>query len=120
MNYSSAVIRYFDETDHAGTLSAQTDGVYVQQLGVSDRESFELSVQIDGGVIQVARFRAFGPPVLIAAGEWVCRQVEGQSTDVLLGLVEQAIIEALDVTNIHIHLAALVCSTVKAVCQKIT
>ena len=119
MNYSAEVIDYFENTDHAGVLQNNTDDVYIEQSGVVSRELFELSLKIDGDRIMAARFRAFGPPALIALGEWLCRQLEQKNVGYLFSMSETMLLEALDLSGILVPVAALVMSTVKAIGERV-
>ena len=119
MNYSADVIDYFENTDHAGVLQEDLDDVYIEQSGVVSRELFELSLKIDGDRIMAARFRAFGPPALIAIGEWLCRQLEHKNVGYLFSISETMLLEALGLSEIFVPLASLVMSTVKAIIERV-
>ena len=119
MNYSAEMIDLFENTDHAGVLQADLADVYIEQSGVVNRELFELSLQLDGDRITVARFRAFGPPALIALGEWLCRQLEQKKVGDLFSISETMLLEALNLSEILVHVVALVMSTVKAIIDRV-
>ena len=119
MNYSSQIIDLFDNTDHAGVLQCHGDDVYVEQTGVAGRELFEISAQIKSDKIMAARFRTYGPPALIAAGEWTCRQLEYQHVQALSSITEHTLIEALRLSDLAVHIVALVCSAVKKIEQRV-
>ena len=119
MKYSAEVVHYFEITDHAGVLQADLGDVYSEQSGVANRELFELSLQIKGDRVTAARFRAFGSPALIALGEWLCRQLEQKNAGYLLSLSEAMLLEALDLPEILVPVAALVISTVKAIGEQV-
>ena len=73
------LIQYFDHTPHAGVLPP-SPSVSVARHGVADNEGLlELSLDIRNDHVATARFRAYGPPAYIAAGEWLCATIEGCS-----------------------------------------
>lgn len=48
-----------------------------------------------------ARFKAYGPPALIAAAEYLCRQIEGQPLALLQKMSAQDIQKALEIDTMH-------------------
>ena len=76
MNYSNLTWRHFDQpvcagvltgaAVHRGAAGSRTQGTWVQ---------FDL--QVSGGIIQAARFLAFGCPHTIAASAWVAEHAGG-------------------------------------------
>lgn len=78
MNYNEPTLRYFETAAAAGILTgpqvfrgtagSRTQGTWVQ---------FDL--QVAAGIIQAARFLAFGCPHTIAASAWVAEHAAGQA-----------------------------------------
>jgi hypothetical protein len=76
VKYSELTLRYFETAARAGTLlgpdvyrgaaGSRTQGTWVQ---------FDL--QVSGGIIQAARFLAFGCPHTIAVSAWVAEHAGG-------------------------------------------
>lgn len=72
--YSERVRALFASPLHAGSMSTPYR-VLVDDQGIR----IELSATLDGDVIQRLRFRAWGCPHVVAAAEWICTQLEGES-----------------------------------------
>jgi NifU-like protein involved in Fe-S cluster formation len=88
VNYSELTQRYFQSAAGAGVLSgpdvhrgaagARAQGTWVQ-----------FDVQLDSGVIQAARFLAFGCPHTIAVSAWVAEHGVGAARAALPESVQQ-------------------------------
>ena len=76
MNYSALTLQYFETAKGAGVLTgpdvrrgaagSRTHGTWVQ-----------FDVQVDGGIVQAARFLAFACPHTIAVAAWVAEHAVG-------------------------------------------
>jgi len=80
--YSPPVWRAFADPVHAGWQPA--DGQFEASAG-SPAGALNLALQVacEAGVIVSARFRAYGCPVTIAVGDWLCAWLEGRRADEL-------------------------------------
>lgn len=79
MIYNELVETCFFEPKHVGTLDLDQSlaGFYRGgEAGRGDVFDFYLLCDKKGGILK-ARFKAYGNPYLIAAAEWLCRQLEG-------------------------------------------
>lgn len=76
--YNARVREFFAAPVHAGGLAG---GVTV--LADDQGVRVALSASVADGRIAALRFRAWGCPHLIAAGEWVCRHYEGGPPEAL-------------------------------------
>ena len=73
MNYSELTLRYFNTAAGAGVLT----GPGVHRGGAGSRAQgawVQFDVQAHSGIIQAARFLAFGCPHTIAVSAWVVEQ----------------------------------------------
>jgi NifU-like protein involved in Fe-S cluster formation len=77
MNYSELTLRYFETAAGAGVLTGPTA---VRGAAGSRAQGtwVQFDVQAGSGVIQEARFLAFGCPHTIAAASWVVEHAIGQ------------------------------------------
>ena len=99
-NYNSKIIELFRHLDHAGVLH----GEGVKILALPDL-MIELSVQLQTNKIVMARFRCQGSPILLAACELLCRQLEGMPLSDLNQITQDKILDALQLSPLHNHVA---------------
>jgi nitrogen fixation protein NifU and related proteins len=79
MMYNELVESYFFAPNHVGIVDLSQPLSLHYSEGVAGRGDvfdFYLLCNSHGFVLQ-ARFKAYGNPYLIAAAEWLCRQLEG-------------------------------------------
>ena len=110
MKYSSALLTYFDNTIHAGSLDLNQADTYRAYTGFAGRDQLEIFVHVDDQKIKAARFLAYGPPELIAGAEYCCRQLEEGSFACLKEFNAQQLTDALGLQAYYIHSAAMICS----------
>ncbi len=78
MNYNELTLRYFETAPGAGVLTGP--GVHRGSAGSRAQGAWvQFDVQVDAGLIQAARFLAFGCPHTIAVSAWVAEQGSGSS-----------------------------------------
>jgi len=117
-NYSLEVLKYFDDPCHAGVLD-DASSVYVAKYGLLDnQEVLELSVQVERGVIVLAKFRVYGTPVLIAIGQWLCDRIIGTSISYCINhqLKAPDVLSALSLPKTKQHLAQAAVVVLAEVC----
>jgi NifU-like protein involved in Fe-S cluster formation len=81
-DYSSLVIEHFEHPRNVGHWSAEavtSQGEVVQGSAgdVAQGVRFALSARVAEGVIQAARFEAYGCPHCIASASWLTEQLPG-------------------------------------------
>jgi len=77
--YSRLVIEHFERPRNQGHWPA-ADAVIVGSAGsVARGAQFTLSARVVDGVIQAARFQAYGCPHVIASGSWLSERLSGCS-----------------------------------------
>jgi NifU-like protein involved in Fe-S cluster formation len=77
MNYNEATLRYFETAPGAGVLSSP--GTSRGAAGSRAHGTWvQFDVRVTSGVVQAARFLAFGCPHTIAVSAWVVEQAAGQ------------------------------------------
>jgi NifU-like protein involved in Fe-S cluster formation len=76
VNYSELTLRYFQTAASAGVLTGRD--VYRGRAGSRTQgASVQFDVQVNAGMIEAARFLAFGCPHTIAVSSWVAEQGVG-------------------------------------------
>ncbi len=76
MIYNEPTLRYFEASAAVGTLTGP--GVFRGTAGSRTRGTWvQFDLQVAAGVVQAARFLAFGCPHTIAVSAWVAEQAAG-------------------------------------------
>jgi NifU-like protein involved in Fe-S cluster formation len=98
MEYSSEVVRRCDAPQRAGELPHATPGL---SSGEAEDRALQVWVRFDlqvrNGVIQQARFEAFGCPHTVAAADLVAERLEGQPVEAARRVDARELMAALDV-----------------------
>ncbi len=89
--YSDEVRRRFSEPRFAGTA----DGGKARRSGQD--VDIEVSAAVADGRLASVRFRAYGCPHTIAACDYACERLEGESPDALSGLAVDELMRSLSV-----------------------
>jgi NifU-like protein involved in Fe-S cluster formation len=77
MNYNEATLRYFETAPGAGVLIGPA--TFRGAAGSCAHGTWvQFDLQMSSGIIQAARFLAFGCPHTIAVAAWVAEQAAGQ------------------------------------------
>ena len=77
MNYNELTLRYFETAPGAGDLTGR--GAYRGSAGSRAQGAWvQFDVQVNAGIIQAARFLAFGCPHTIAVSAWLAEQGVGR------------------------------------------
>ena len=96
--YNDVVRAAFANPVHAGDLANPYARILRSAVSASDTgPRLQLSAGIDDGKIGEIRFRAWGCPHMIAAAEWACERLEGQSLDALATISANDLAAALSV-----------------------
>lgn len=114
--YPVPIWRRFAEPAHGGLLHGAD--VFVAEAGSpAARALLRLSVRLQQGRVQAARFQAYGCPVAIAVGEWLAERLERSQPFVLPDAA--AIRAALEITEDKAHCALMGEDVVRALWQQI-
>ena len=98
MEYGSAVARRFEALGRAGELPKGSPGLV--QGEAEDRTLhvwIRFQLQIEGGVVRLARFQVFGCPHTVAAASLVAEWLEGRSVEEARALDVRAVCAELEV-----------------------
>lgn len=121
MRYNAQVESYFKAPEHAGVLTVAT-GKAASALAGSVQEGAALRLSLhmnDSGVIQQARFQAYGCGVTIAAAEYACRWAEGKQPAQLAALTSSELMQALDLPAVKLHSAILAVEVLRDAASKL-
>jgi NifU-like protein involved in Fe-S cluster formation len=87
VKYSELTLQYFEAAAEAGTLIGPD--IYRGAAGSRAQGTWvQFDLQVSGGIIQAARFLAFGCPHTIAVSAWVAGHAGGPVTRALPEAVE--------------------------------
>lgn len=115
MQYSETLRDHFQNPRNVGRLD---DSPATGSALVGSREGggmMSLHIRVDGdGRITEARFQAYGPPALIAAGSWLTERIAGVGLEKAGELSQQAVAEALELPPVRIYCALLAEDAIRA------
>jgi NifU-like protein involved in Fe-S cluster formation len=77
LSYCDLVIEHFDRPRNHGQWPQAPDIIIGTAGSVSRGAQFTFSARVATGVIQAARFLAYGCPHLIASGSWLSERLRG-------------------------------------------
>ncbi len=109
MMYSETLIAHFEQPRHVGRLDDDAEDVGTGWAGTPETGGV-LRMQIrvgDDGLVVDTRFKAYGPPALIAAGSWLSETLAGASLEQAEAMNHQAIAAALALPPARLHCALL-------------
>lgn len=109
--YSQAVWQRFQNPAHAGILAADADDLSVFKARTAQGWT-QLVVHWAGGR---ARFKAYGCPVTIALGEWLCEQLEIRGLSEWRTLRAADMRQALEIPDDKAHIALMGEDVVRAI-----
>lgn len=107
MMYSETLLDHFEHPRHVGRLDSSAADVGTGWAGSEDTGGvLRIQLRADrGGLISEARFQAYGPPALIAAGSWLCDTIVGASLEAAQNIDYQVIVAALGLPPERLHCA---------------
>ncbi|MFO1351258.1 MAG: iron-sulfur cluster assembly scaffold protein [Gammaproteobacteria bacterium] len=116
MQYSTAVWDYFENPRHVGKLDPddpRVGGALVGTVGQGGALSLQIQVNAQG-VIEQARFKAYGCGVTIATAAWVAEWLHGKHLTEALRLADSDICQALELAPAKLHCAVRAVRAVRA------
>lgn len=107
MMYNLLVEQLFFDLRHAGEISENEAGRQVYESGAAGQSALiKLSISFDQlNCMTKVRFKAYGNPYLLAAMEWLCRQLEGRNVQDCEKLEWQRLIALFDMPKTQQGLA---------------
>lgn len=116
MVYSEALMDHFQQPRHVGRLDGDAVSVGTGMAGAVETGGV-LRIQIrvgPDGLITDTRFKAYGPPALIASGSWLADTVRGLELSAAETISHQVIAEALGLPPERLHCALLAEDAIRA------
>lgn len=108
MRYNPQVESYFKQPTHAGSVVAAANTASALVGSEQEGAAINVSLGLDAnGVIQQARFQAYGCGATIAAAEYACRWAEGKRAEQVVALTSTEVMQALDLPAVKLHSAIL-------------
>lgn len=82
--YNEHVRSLFADPAHAGDPRSEAGEIRIGDAGsAAAGAEIRLAAAVENGTVVEMRFRIFGCPHLVAASEWLCREMEGQPLEAL-------------------------------------
>lgn len=120
VSYSAKLLQYFHFRPHAGSLDTQVANVYQARVGhAENHEVLVLFVDYQEKIV-AARFKAVGPPALIAGSELICGWLEHKTWRELSQLTPEWILAELELSPLRVHIARLIIMAVRQLQYVIT
>ena len=119
MVYSEVLLDHFEQPRQVGELDAASADVGTGQVGSIDTGGvLRIQIQVDENRRIIAvRFKAYGPPGLIAAGSWLAEMIQDGSLENAEALTQHDVIAALELPPARIHCAMLAEDAIRAAIQ---
>jgi cysteine desulfurase len=117
--YPDPVWNVFGATPHAGVLAPAGEVVSAVVGSPAAHARLELSLRLRDGVIEAARFRAYGCPVTIAVGGWLADRLQGRATGEGVSVDAQQIRAALEIGEDKAHCALMGEDVLRALSEQI-
>ena len=116
MAYSPALLRHFHQPANAGCFDVNAPVQASALCGDPHHGGLvRLQLQVDsGGVINAARFQAYGCGATIAAASWVCDWLHGRALAEAAALHDSTVSAALELPPNKVHCAVLATAAVRA------
>ena len=119
MVYSETLIDHFERPRHVGQLDDAASDVGTGVAGTRETGGvLRLQLRVDeAGRIADTRFKAYGPPALIAAGSWLADMLRGQDLAQAAAIQHQPVAAALALPPARLHFAMLAEDALRAAIQ---
>lgn len=119
MVYSETLMDHFQQPRCVGRLDSASMCVGTGLAGSKETGGvLRMQIRVDQqGIIADARFQAYGPPALIAAGSWLAERLQGSALSGAESLGHQVIAEALALPSARRHFSFLAEDAVRAAIQ---
>ena len=116
MSYSAAVLDHYENPRNVGVLDAASKKVGTGMVGApACGDVMKLQIQVnDDGVIEDARFKAYGCGSAIASSSLITEWVKGKTLDEASHIKNTEIVKELDLPPVKIHCSVLAEDAIKA------
>lgn len=119
MVYSETLLDHFHSPRKVGRLNETARDVGTGVAGTRETGGvLKLQIRIhEDGRVNDARFQAYGPPALIAAGSWLAEALPGRTLQDAEAMGYQQITKALDIPPARLHFAMVAEDAIRAAIQ---
>ena len=116
MAYSEQVLDHYENPRNVGTLDKDADDVGTGMVGApACGDVLKLQIKVDkNGIIEEARFKAYGCGSAIASSSLVTEMVMGMTLDEALAIKNSDIADELALPPVKIHCSVLAEDAIKA------
>ncbi|MBI5461178.1 MAG: Fe-S cluster assembly scaffold IscU [Gammaproteobacteria bacterium] len=116
MAYSEQVLDHYENPRNVGTLDKDADDVGTGMVGApACGDVLKLQIKVDkNGIIEEARFKAYGCGSAIASSSLVTELVKGKTLDEALAIKNSDIADELALPPVKIHCSVLAEDAIKA------
>ena len=116
MAYSKAVLDHYENPRNVGVLDADSKDVGTGMVGApACGDVMKLQIKVnDEGVIEDARFKAYGCGSAIASSSLITEWVKGKTLEEASHIKNTEIVEELDLPPVKIHCSVLAEDAIKA------
>ena len=116
MAYSKQVLDHYENPRNVGVLDAASKDVGTGMVGApACGDVMKLQIKVnDEGVIEDARFKAYGCGSAIASSSLITEWVKGKTLDEASHIKNTEIVEELDLPPVKIHCSVLAEDAIKA------
>ena len=116
MAYSEQVLDHYENPRNVGTLDKDADDVGTGMVGApACGDVLKLMIKVDkNGIIEEARFKAYGCGSAIASSSLVTELVKGKTLDQALAIKNSDIADELALPPVKIHCSVLAEDAIKA------
>jgi len=118
--YSEQIMDHYDKPRNVGSFDANEKNIYTGLEGTTScGDVIKLQLKINAsGVIEDAKFKAFGCASAIAAASLATELVKGKTIDDALKIKNTAVVEQLSLPKIKIHCSILIEEVIKKAINK--
>lgn len=118
MPYSDKVIHHFETPSNIGKLDKNDINVGTGLVGApACGDVLQLQIRVVDGVIQEAKFKAFGCGSAIAASSLATELIMGKTIEAAKAVQNVDIVEELSLPLVKIHCSVLAADAIKAALQ---
>ena len=115
MAYSDQVLDHYNNPRNVGKMDLSDPNVGTGMVGApSCGDVMKLQIRVEEGIIEDAKFKAYGCGSAIASSSMVTELLKGMSLDDAEEIKNTSIVEALSLPPVKIHCSVLAEDSIKA------
>ena len=115
MAYSDQVLDHYNNPRNVGKMDINDQSVGTGMVGApACGDVMKLQIRVEEGIIEDAKFKAYGCGSAIASSSMVTELLKGMSLDEAKDIKNTSIVEALSLPPVKIHCSVLAEDSIKA------